>query len=358
MDEHAAAAGIEVLWRPGCPYCARLRRGLRRAGVTTVERDIWTDPAAAARVRAATGGDETVPTVLVGGRALVNPSVAEVLAAVRVELPDDADRLLGSAADDTVPEASPGSAGSPGSLRWPMAAGATLAAAGLWALLAVWRPSTTWHLGPVLVAAAAPWLIGQGVRSGHRRRLAGLAAAAAAGFLTAVAVTAVLSGAGQLRGPTLAGSHRPWPEALVLAAAAALLAAVPGAVRALQPSAVVRSAWLGGQLLARSADVVMVEGNAYFPAEAITPGALTRSETRSVCPWKGVAGYYTATVDGVEHRDVAWSYRHPSPLAQRIKGRVAFWGEVEIRVEPRSAGGGTPIGGDTTGGGAEGGMRP
>jgi glutaredoxin len=58
MADHpaAATARIEVLWRPGCPYCSRLRAGLRRAGISTVEHDIWSDPAAAARVRAATGG--------------------------------------------------------------------------------------------------------------------------------------------------------------------------------------------------------------------------------------------------------------------------------------------------------------
>ncbi len=47
-------AVIEVLWRPGCPFCTRLRRELTRSGVITTERDIWSDPDAAARVRAAT----------------------------------------------------------------------------------------------------------------------------------------------------------------------------------------------------------------------------------------------------------------------------------------------------------------
>ena len=86
MDNEAVpAARIEVLWRPGCPFCSRLRRGLARAGIETVEHDIWADPEAAARVREVTGGDETIPTVLVGSRALVNPSVAGVVAAVRAE---------------------------------------------------------------------------------------------------------------------------------------------------------------------------------------------------------------------------------------------------------------------------------
>jgi len=59
-------AVIQVSWRPGCPFCARLRGELARAGVATTERDIWSDPDAASRVRAAAGGHETVPTVVVG----------------------------------------------------------------------------------------------------------------------------------------------------------------------------------------------------------------------------------------------------------------------------------------------------
>lgn len=225
MGESTAAVGIEVLWRPGCPYCSRLRRGLRRAGVTTVERDIWGDPDAAARVRAATGGDETVPTVLIGSRTLVNPSVPDVLAAVRAEFPDEADRLLGSA----LPRKPDDAATAPAS--WRGAAGWTVATAALWVGLAVWRPGTTWHLGPVLVAAAAPWSVGQGVRAGGRRAVAG---AAGVGFLAGSVVTAVLAGTGRLRGPVLLGSLRPWAEALVMAAMAAVLAAIPGVVRAVR----------------------------------------------------------------------------------------------------------------------------
>lgn len=88
--------GIEVLWRPGCPFCANLRRGLRRRSISVTEIDIWQDHGAAARVRAVTGGDETVPTVFVGALALVNPSVREVAAAIERELPDRAREMLGS----------------------------------------------------------------------------------------------------------------------------------------------------------------------------------------------------------------------------------------------------------------------
>lgn len=89
--------GVEVLWRPGCPFCMNLRRGLRRRGVVTTEIDIWEDPDAAARVRAVTGGDETVPTVFVGSRALVNPSVRDVVAAIEQEFPGRVQELAGGA---------------------------------------------------------------------------------------------------------------------------------------------------------------------------------------------------------------------------------------------------------------------
>jgi len=71
---------VTVYWRRGCPSCGSLRRGIRRAGLATLEVDIWSDPAAAAFVRSHAGGDETVPTVEVGGTVLVNPSSRRVVA--------------------------------------------------------------------------------------------------------------------------------------------------------------------------------------------------------------------------------------------------------------------------------------
>ncbi len=72
-----AQTPVVLYTRPGCPYCFLLRRGLRRRGLTFTEINIWEDPAAAAAVRAAAGGNETVPTVNVAGQWLVNPSAAQ-----------------------------------------------------------------------------------------------------------------------------------------------------------------------------------------------------------------------------------------------------------------------------------------
>ncbi|MGH3159436.1 MAG: glutaredoxin domain-containing protein [Streptosporangiaceae bacterium] len=74
---------VIVYWRPRCPYCMRLRWQLRRARLATREVNIWQDPGAAARVRDITGGDETVPTVVIGDLSMVNPSRDQVLAAAR-----------------------------------------------------------------------------------------------------------------------------------------------------------------------------------------------------------------------------------------------------------------------------------
>ncbi|MEU7781125.1 glutaredoxin domain-containing protein [Micromonospora parva] len=65
-----------VYWRPGCRYCLQLRFSLGRLARRAHWVDIWHDPAAAAAVRAVAGGNETVPTVVLGERAVVNPDRA------------------------------------------------------------------------------------------------------------------------------------------------------------------------------------------------------------------------------------------------------------------------------------------
>jgi glutaredoxin len=98
---------IHLYWRPRCGFCALLRRGLRKAGIETVDHNIWDEPADAAIVRRFADGNETVPTIVVGDVGLVNPSTKQVIALLAQHaphlLPDDAgrprpgliDRILG-----------------------------------------------------------------------------------------------------------------------------------------------------------------------------------------------------------------------------------------------------------------------
>jgi mycoredoxin len=62
-----------VYWRPGCPFCLRLRGTLGRTARRAYWVDIWRDPEGAAAVRAVAGGYETVPTVILAGEPHVNP---------------------------------------------------------------------------------------------------------------------------------------------------------------------------------------------------------------------------------------------------------------------------------------------
>lgn len=73
---------VEFYWRPGCFFCSSLERKLGDHGVELTKRNIWEDPADAAFVRSVANGNETVPTVVVDGVAMVNPSPAQVVAAL------------------------------------------------------------------------------------------------------------------------------------------------------------------------------------------------------------------------------------------------------------------------------------
>jgi uncharacterized protein (DUF427 family) len=86
-----------------------------------------------------------------------------------------------------------------------------------------------------------------------------------------------------------------------------------------------------GIVIAESDDIVTVEGNAYFPRDAVRDAVLRPSETHTVCPWKGTASYFHLDVDGQVNKDAAWYYPTPKDAAQEITGRVAFWRGVEVR---------------------------
>ena len=90
-----------------------------------------------------------------------------------------------------------------------------------------------------------------------------------------------------------------------------------------------RAVWKG-QVLADSADTVVVEGNHYFPAEALRSEHFRPSDTRTTCGWKGVASYYDVVVGGEVNPDAAWFYPVPKPAASEIAGRVAFWKGVRV----------------------------
>jgi uncharacterized protein (DUF427 family) len=90
-----------------------------------------------------------------------------------------------------------------------------------------------------------------------------------------------------------------------------------------------RATW-NGAVLAESEHTEMVEGNHYFPPEAVRREHLRHSDTHTVCGWKGTASYYDVVVGGEVNKDAAWYYPEPKDAAEQIKGHIAFWRGVHI----------------------------
>lgn len=77
----------------------------------------------------------------------------------------------------------------------------------------------------------------------------------------------------------------------------------------------------------------------YLPFDDVRSELLTPTDTTTACPYKGVARYWTVTVDGVEHPDLAWGYEFPLPESAGVAGLVCFYNEkvdIEIDGEPVS----------------------
>lgn len=91
-------------------------------------------------------------------------------------------------------------------------------------------------------------------------------------------------------------------------------------------------AYWGGELIAESDACVVVEGNQYFPPEAVKKQFLQSSSHTSVCPWKGTAHYYHVEVGGMRNDNAAWFYANPKPAAENITGRIAFWKGVRVEA--------------------------
>ena len=92
-----------------------------------------------------------------------------------------------------------------------------------------------------------------------------------------------------------------------------------------------RATW-NGVVLAETERHELVEGNVYFPPDALRMEHFEPSATTTLCPWKGTAHYYTVRSGDARNADAAWFYPDPKPAAANIRGHVAFWRGV--RIEP------------------------
>lgn len=85
-------------------------------------------------------------------------------------------------------------------------------------------------------------------------------------------------------------------------------------------------------VIAESDQTIVVEGNHYFPPTAIKSEYFQPSQTHTMCPWKGVASYYSVVVNGDVNKDAAWYYPQAKEAAKNIENYIAFW--KGVKVEP------------------------
>ena len=62
----------------------------------------------------------------------------------------------------------------------------------------------------------------------------------------------------------------------------------------------------------------------YLPQDDVRTDLLEPSATRSVCPYKGVASYWTARVGGSRIEDAAWSYEDPLEDTLKARSHLCF----------------------------------
>ena len=95
-----------------------------------------------------------------------------------------------------------------------------------------------------------------------------------------------------------------------------------------------RAVW-NGRLIAESDDTVIVEGNHYFPLDAVRTEYLTASDKHTICLWKGRASYFSLQVEGdrLEHATPGTT---PSPSSLRPGSRGALRSKVGSRSSRRA----------------------
>ncbi len=93
---------------------------------------------------------------------------------------------------------------------------------------------------------------------------------------------------------------------------------------------------VGDTILAESADALVLREADYppvfyIPRDDVAMAELTNSATRTHCPYKGDAHYFTPREGG--RADIAWSYVDPYEAMARIKGYLAFYPDRVDAIE-------------------------
>ena len=98
----------------------------------------------------------------------------------------------------------------------------------------------------------------------------------------------------------------------------------------IQPSLDRVTVKLAGQAIAESTRALTLREAKYPPVQYIPTGdvrmdLLTPTETKTHCPYKGDASYFSIAVGDRTAKDAVWCYEHPFPAVGEIAGYVAFY---------------------------------
>jgi uncharacterized protein (DUF427 family) len=80
-----------------------------------------------------------------------------------------------------------------------------------------------------------------------------------------------------------------------------------------------RAIW-NGHVVAEAEQFEEVEGNIYFPPEALKRELVRSSERTTVCGWKGTARYFDLVAGDQEAPNAVWTYPDPQARSRQHQG--------------------------------------
>lgn len=72
----------------------------------------------------------------------------------------------------------------------------------------------------------------------------------------------------------------------------------------------------------------------YIPMEDVQMKVLEKTSSKTICPYKGAASYWSVSVAGNIYRNLVWTYQEPFLESKKIEGLLCFFNEkVDLFVD-------------------------
>ncbi len=86
------------------------------------------------------------------------------------------------------------------------------------------------------------------------------------------------------------------------------------------------------KIVAESDDVLVIDGEHYFPRASIDASLLLRSNHRSRHAQYGEESWYSLLVNGEMLPEAAWAYLQPTEASEPLRDRIAFTRGVKLQT--------------------------